>query len=91
MRFSKKMVPNLMKFSFATTVALAFFSIYMSYEMTKVGYSIGELKHHEIELLEQQSQLNMNLEKLTTKEHLVIMAYGKINHKKQGQSNLALK
>lgn len=64
-------------------VACAFFRVFISYEVTKVGYTIGELKQQEVRLLDEKSRLSMNLEKLMTKSHLQLMAYDKIYKNQQ--------
>lgn len=43
-------------------------------ETTLVGYKIGELKRAEAILLEKNSQLRMELAKISSKSHLLVMA-----------------
>ena len=52
----------------------AFLRIHMRVQTTLIGYDIGRLKSREATLLEQKSQLQMQLAKLTSKQHLTLMA-----------------
>ncbi len=63
-----------LKFATISLVGIGFFRIYISYSTIVTGYKIGELKQKEIQLLDQRSSINMEIEKLTTKDRLVMMA-----------------
>ncbi len=51
-------------------LALAVGRIHLRVQTTLVGYEIGRLKSDESKLLEERSNLRMQLAKLTTKKHL---------------------
>ena len=47
---------------------------YVRIQTTLIGYELGELKMQEETMLEQRAQLQMELAKITTKEHLMILS-----------------
>ena len=47
---------------------------YMRIQTTLIGYELGELKMAEETMLEQRAQLQMELAKITTKEHLMVLS-----------------
>ena len=47
---------------------------YVRIQTTLVGYELGELKMLEETMLEQRAQLQMELAKIMTKEHLILMS-----------------
>lgn len=53
---------------------LALARIHLRVQTTLVGYAIADLKEHESRLLEERSLLKMQLSKLTTKKHLMLMS-----------------
>ena len=53
---------------------VAFGKVYIKTQTTLLGYSIGQSKQIEAEMLESQSTLKMELAKLTTRESLVSIA-----------------
>ena len=54
-------------------VAVSVARIHVRVETTLVGYEIGHLKGEEQKLLEERSALKMQLAKLTTQKHLMLM------------------
>ena len=64
---------------FSAILAVSFFSMafarsYLRSQTTIVGYELGELKKNEEDFLEQRAQLQMELAKLTTKDHLMLLS-----------------
>lgn len=58
----------------STIVALfAIARIHVRVQTTLAGYSIGKLKNEESKLLEDRAALKMQLAKLTSKKHLMLM------------------
>ncbi len=53
-----------------------FFRSFVRIQTTLIGYDLGKLKHTEAKLLEERSQLQMELAKLTSKDQLLTMAKG---------------
>lgn len=47
--------------------------IHLRVQTTLIGYGIAELKEQESKLLEERSLLKVQLSKLTTKKHLILM------------------
>ena len=47
---------------------------YIRIQTTLIGYELGELKMLEENMLEQRAQLQMELAKITTKEHLMMFS-----------------
>jgi ABC-type tungstate transport system permease subunit len=64
--------------------------IHLRVQTTLVGYEIGHLKSDEAKLLEQRSGLKMQLAKLTTKKHLMLMT-STDERKTASEGTLALK
>lgn len=67
-----------------TSLTLIFCSalarIHLRVQTTLVGYDIADLKEQESKLLEERSLLKMQLSKLTTKKHLMLMSDSIDNH-----------
>lgn len=57
--------------------SLAFSRIYLRVQTTLIGYELGKLKSLEAQYLEEKSHLQMDLAKLTTKDHLNYLASSK--------------
>lgn len=55
-----------------------FMRSYLRTQSTLIGYSLGELKGRESELLEERSRLRMKLASLTTKKQLLKTASGSL-------------
>ena len=53
--------------------AVALTRIHIRVQTTLTGYSIGKLKNEESKLLEERAALKMQLAKLTSKKHLMLM------------------
>lgn len=71
--------------AFVSLLCLAIGRIHLRVETTLIGYQLGILKSDESKLLEERSQLKMQLAKLTTKKHLTLMAdSGSTKSKKKG-------
>ena len=62
----------------ASVISLMFLAAltrsYMRIQTTLIGYELGELKMSEETMLEQRAQLQMELAKITTKEHLMVLS-----------------
>lgn len=56
----------------AVSAALA--RVHTRVQTTLTGYEIGRLKNDEARLLEERSNLRMQLAKLTTKKHLMLIS-----------------
>jgi hypothetical protein len=56
-----------------TFFSLAFSRSFLRIQTTLIGYELGDLKLLEGNLLEQRAQLQMELAKITTKEHLMLL------------------
>ena len=69
---SGKLVKLVFLFCFAT----AFLRVHLRVQTTMVGYEIGRLKNKEGKLLEDRSELKMELARMTTKHALSLMAEG---------------
>jgi len=63
--------------TFSVLFMLAFTKVHLGVQSTIVGYRLGQLKASEAEVLERRSQLQMQLAKLTTREHLTLLAESK--------------
>ncbi|MBF0440454.1 MAG: hypothetical protein HQK54_00980 [Oligoflexales bacterium] len=61
-------------FLISTVLLLSFARSYMRIQTTLIGYELGKLKKIEASMLEKRSQLQMELAKLTTKSHLIILS-----------------
>ena len=48
--------------------------IHIRAQKTLIGYEIGRLKNEESKMLEERSSLKMQLAKLTTRKHLLLMS-----------------
>ncbi len=59
---------------FTLLLSGAIFRVHMRVQTTLIGYELGELKTEEVELMRQRSQLQMQLAKLTSHDHLRLMA-----------------
>jgi hypothetical protein len=75
--------------SFVAFFGMAFMRIHMRVQSTLIGYEIGRLKDNEASLLEKKSQLQMQLAKLTTRQHLSLMAETDSGKKTSGEKSLA--
>jgi hypothetical protein len=64
------------KIAFVFFFASAFARVHLRVQTTMVGYEIGRLKTKEGRLLEDRSELKMELARLTTKQALSLMAEG---------------
>ena len=58
-------------------VSSAFARSWSRIETTMIGYEIGELKNREASLLENRARLQMTLARMTTKNHLTLLAQQK--------------
>lgn len=58
-------------------VSSAFARSWSRIETTMIGYEIGELKNREASLLEKRARLQMALARMTTKNHLTLLAQQK--------------
>jgi len=67
---------KLVKLAFIFFFATAFARVHLRVQTTMVGYEIGRLKTKEGRLLEERSELKMELARLTTKQSLSLMADG---------------
>lgn len=65
---------KLVKLAFVFFFASAFVRVHLRVQTTMVGYEIGRLKTKEGKLLEERSELKMELARLTTKKSLQLMA-----------------
>lgn len=72
-------------------VGLAVTRIHLRVQTTLIGYEIGGLKHDEARLLEERGTLKMQLAKLTTKKHLMLMTDESGRGGKLAKGTLALK
>ena len=72
-------------------VGLAVTRIHLRVQTTLIGYEIGRLKHDEARLLEERGSLKMQLAKLTTKKHLMLMTDEGGRNTKLARGTLALK
>jgi hypothetical protein len=87
MRRGTPLGTNLKLFAmFAVIFSLAFARVHMRVETTLIGYEIGQLKSEEAKLLENRSHLRMLHAKLTTKEHLKLMAAKNLDSKLKNNS-----
>ena len=59
---------------FGVVVAVAFVRIHIRNRTTILSYEIGRLKKRELMLLERRSHLKMQLARITSKEHLQVLA-----------------
>lgn len=59
---------------FGVAVAVAFVRIHIRNRTTILSYEIGRLKKRELILLERRSHLKMRLARITSKEHLQVLA-----------------
>lgn len=59
---------------FGALFILSFLKVHVGVQTTLVGYRLGQLKASEAEILERRSQLQMQLAKLSTREHLSLLA-----------------
>lgn len=66
---------------FAGIFSFAFIRVHLRVQTTLIGYEIGKLKAQEAQLLESRSQLRMVHAKLTTKDHLSLMANKNLGQK----------
>jgi len=64
------------KIAFIFFFVSAFARVHLRVQTTMVGYEIGRLKTKEGRLLEERSELKMELARLTTKQALSLMADG---------------
>lgn len=64
---------QLLGVSIALVASLAFARIHVRVQATLTGYEIGRLKDDESKLLEERAALRMQLAKLTSKKHLMLM------------------
>ena len=62
-------------------LAIAVTRVHLRLQTTLVGYQLGSLKKQEAKLIEEQSQLKMNLAMVTSKQHLEIMAQSNLRNK----------
>lgn len=66
---------NLLLFvGFCLLFGLAFVRVHLRVQSTLIGYQLGTLKSKEAQLLEKRSKLSMTYAKITTREHLELMA-----------------
>ena len=63
--------------AFMLIFGIAFLRLHVRIHTTLVGYDLGTLKAKEAALLESQSYLKMELAKISTKEHLSLVASSK--------------
>ena len=66
-------LPALASLASLLTIGLAVTRIHLRVQTTLIGYEIGRLKNDEGHLLEERGSLKMQLAKLTTKKHLMLM------------------
>lgn len=59
---------------FGVVVIIAFARIHIRNRTTILSYEIGRLKKQELMLLERRSHLKMRLARITSKEHLQVLA-----------------
>lgn len=71
-------------------IGVAVGRVHMRVQTTLIGYEIGRMKTEESTLLEERSALKMQLAKLTTKKHLVLMTDGDEEKDTPIKGNLAL-
>lgn len=58
----------------AALVVMALGQVHLRTRTTSIGYELGRLKSQEAELMERRSELKMQLARLRTKQHLMLMA-----------------
>jgi hypothetical protein len=56
--------------TFLFLMFFCFFKVYVRIQSTLIGYKLGQLKSSEADLMEERSSLQMELSKLTSKQHL---------------------
>lgn len=71
-------------------IAIAVGRVHVRVQTTLMGYEIGRLKHDESALLEERALLKMQLAKLTTKKHLMLMTEGDEEPETPNKGTLAL-
>jgi hypothetical protein len=54
----------------------AFLRSYVRIQTTLTGYDLGNLKDKESHLLEQRSRLQMELAKISDRDHLMLLSHG---------------
>lgn len=76
--FSSK---HLVAVTVALVASLAVARIHVRVQATLTGYEIGRLKKEESSILEERAALKMQLAKLTSKKHLMLMTDATDSHK----------
>ena len=67
--------------SMAFIAVLALARIHVRVQATLTGYEIGRLRNEESTMLEERAALKMQLAKLTSKKHLMLMTDAADSHK----------
>jgi hypothetical protein len=75
----------------ATIALLAVTRIHVRVQTTLTGYEIGRLRNDESRLLEERAALKMQLAKLTSKKHLMLMSDATEDKKSESQRAYAQK
>lgn len=83
-------INRLITLGLASVMCVAIGRIHLRVQTTLLGYDIAELKENESKLLEERSHLKMQLSKLTTKKHLVLMTES-LEGSQSSKSRMALK
>ena len=68
--FPKITTNNFVAAIFLITLIAAFSRVHIRIQTTIIGYQLGDLKKQEAKLLEEKSELQMQLAKITTKNRL---------------------
>lgn len=71
-------------------IAIAVGRVHVRVQTTLMGYEIGRMKNDEAALLEERSLLKMQLAKLTTKKHLMLISEGEEEKEAPNKGTLAL-
>ncbi len=68
----KVTLPNLATTIFIIALAMAFSRVHIRIQTTMIGYELGDLKKQEALLLEEKSELQLQLAKITTPQRLKV-------------------